>query len=50
LYNFDGKINTIKISIDGINDRKYPIRNNHESRIDVIQSETKVRITRGTDK
>jgi hypothetical protein len=37
LYILDGKTNKIKVSNGGINDIKYPRRNNHESLPDFIQ-------------
>jgi hypothetical protein len=36
-----------KVSIDGINEIKYPTRNNHESLTDFIHFDTKVIIKRG---
>jgi hypothetical protein len=48
LYNFDGRTNTTKVSVGGINEIKYPVRNNHESLFDFIQPDVKDIIRRGT--
>jgi hypothetical protein len=47
LYAFDGNTNTTNVSIDGINEIKYPIRNNHASSVDFIQPEKNDIIKRG---
>ncbi len=46
-YDVDGNTNTTKVSIDGINEMKYPTRNNHASSVDFIQPETNEMIKRG---
>jgi hypothetical protein len=43
----DGNINTAKVSIDGINEIKYPTRYIHESLADFIHFDTKEIIKRG---
>jgi hypothetical protein len=40
-------MNIIEISINGINEMKFPTRNNHESLVDFMQFDTKQRIKRG---
>jgi hypothetical protein len=43
----DGKTNMIKVVVGGINDIKYPTRNNHGSLIDFIQPEAMDMIKHG---
>ncbi len=50
LYNFQGKINTKKVSISGINEIKYPTRNKHASSIDFIHFDTNVMIKCGNER
>jgi hypothetical protein len=40
-------MNITKVSIGGINEIKYPKRNNHESLTDFIHFDTKIMIKRG---
>ncbi len=47
LYVVDGKTNKIKVNNDGINEIKYPIRNNHESLGVFIQPDANKMIKRG---
>jgi hypothetical protein len=47
LYVFDGKTNKIKVNNGGINEIKYPNRNNHESLVDFIQPDVNEMIKRG---
>ncbi len=47
MYVFDGKINTTKVRVEGINEIKYPIKNNHGSRGDFMQVEIDENIRRG---
>jgi hypothetical protein len=47
LYVFDGKTNKIKVNNGGINEIKYPKRNNHESLVDFIQPDVNEMIKRG---
>jgi hypothetical protein len=48
LYNFDGITKTTNVSVGGINEIKYPERNNHESLFNFIQSDANEIIKRGT--
>ncbi len=47
MYVLDGNTNKIKVNNGGINEMKYPKRNNHESLVDFIQPDANEMIKRG---